>query len=157
MFNLSDSAFSLRKQFCGLSVSTGSECATSTACNPPDKWRFISWPGSNPDVLNYVILVLHYISLAHIKFKLQKHQSKEKIFTRAFLRYRKRMHALPKFHRTCSNENNNAWVIKAGNGLKQYLRTKITWSVQESIFKNTMTTSLFNFMNVLLFKNFFLS
>lgn len=25
------------------------------------------------------------------------------------------MHALPKFHRTCSNENNNALVIKEGN------------------------------------------
>lgn len=51
------------------------------------------------------------------------------------------MHALPKFHRTCSNKNNNALVIKEGNGLKQYLRTKITWSMQESIFKNRMTNS----------------
>lgn len=75
-------------------------------------------PGSNPDILNYVISVSHYISLAHIKFKLQKYQSKEKIFTHAFLRYRKRMHALPKFHRTCSNKNNNASVIGEGNGLK---------------------------------------
>lgn len=88
-------------------------------------------PGSNPDVLNYVILVLYYISLAHIKFKLQKHQSKEKIFTHTFLKHRKKMHALPKFHRTCSNGNNNVLVIKEGNGLKQYLRMKITWSMQE--------------------------
>jgi hypothetical protein len=28
------------------------------------------------------------------------------------LRCRKRMHALPKFHRTCSNASNNAIVIR---------------------------------------------
>lgn len=71
------------------------------------------------------------------------------------LRCRERMHALPKFHRTCSNYSNNALVIKEGNGLKQYLGTKNTWSTQESIFKNTMTNSHFKFMNIFLFKSFF--
>lgn len=34
------------------------------------------------------------------------------------------MRTLPKFHRTCSNESNNALVIKEGNDLKHYLGTK---------------------------------
>ena len=67
---------------------------------------------------------------------------------------RKRIHALPKFHRTCPNYSNHALVMKEGTGLKQYLGPKNTWSMQESIFKDIMTNSHFKFMDMS-FKSFF--
>lgn len=82
IFNLSDSIFSLGKQ--SVAFPSGREWRASTACKARQMKTLSRSCSSSADVSGYAILVLRYISLAHINVSYKNTKDKKKYLLMLF-------------------------------------------------------------------------